>query len=55
MDNKIIDIILDRFDKLEEKVDKLMAAHWKQVGGVIVLSIIGGFLSSLLLAFIERS
>lgn len=40
MDNKLIDVILVKIDRLEEKVDRLLEFKWKIVGGTILASLI---------------
>ena len=65
MENRVIDIILnrldkietkadDRFTKIEEKVDKLLQFKFQIVGGTILASLILTGLFHLALALIER-
>ncbi len=53
MDKVVLQMILDRFDKLETKVDKLLEFKWKIVGGTILASLILTCLFQVVLAFIQ--
>lgn len=54
MDPKVVDIILARIDKMEEKIDRLLEFKWKIVGGTILASLVLTGLFQIVLAFIER-
>jgi hypothetical protein len=53
MDGKVVDIILQRLDKLEGKIDTLLEFKWKIVGGTIFASLLLTGIFQLCLAFIE--
>ncbi len=40
MDNQLFEIIMDRMDRIEKKVDKLVEFKWQIIGGGIVVSAI---------------
>jgi len=54
MENKVIDIILARMDKLENKIDVLIAFKWQIVGGSILASLILTVAFQLLNAWIKK-
>jgi hypothetical protein len=58
MDEKVIDIILSRIDRLEDefkaKMDILISSHWKRVGISIAASFIFSIIFGVVLALIER-
>lgn len=54
MNDKVVDIILDRMDKIESKLDQLLEFKWKVVGGTILASLVLTGLFQIVLAFIER-
>jgi hypothetical protein len=53
MDKVVLQMIFDRFDKLETKVDKLLEFKWKIVGGTILASLILTGLFQIVLALIQ--
>lgn len=55
VDNKILDIIINRMDKMEEKIDKLLEFKWKIVGGTIIASLILTTIFQIAIAMIERN
>lgn len=52
--DKVIDLFNERFNKLEDKVDMLIAAHYKRMGVAIAASFLFSLMFSLIVAFIER-
>jgi hypothetical protein len=54
MDNKLVDIILARLDKLEEKLDMLLEFKWKVVGGTLIMSLILTAVFQMFIALAER-
>ena len=39
-DEKLIDYLIDRIEKIDEKVDRLLQFKWQIIGGSVVLSAI---------------
>lgn len=54
MDRQILDIILNRMDKMETKIDILLEFKWKIVGGTILASLVLTCIFQLILAMIEN-
>ena len=40
MESKLIDVILNRIDKLESKIDVLIAFKYRIIGGTVIASLI---------------
>lgn len=40
MDEQLFEVIMQRFERLEEKVDKLLAFKWQIIGGSVLLSLL---------------
>lgn len=40
MDDKVYQLIIARMDRLEEKVDRLLAFKWQIIGGSLVASVV---------------
>ena len=55
MDSKIIDLIVSRMDKMEEKIDRLLAFKWQVVGGTVVVSLILTTIFQVVIAVLERN
>lgn len=47
-------LLWERFDRIETKVDMLLAQHWKRVGISIATSFIFSILFAIIIAFIEK-
>lgn len=54
MNDKVVDIILDRLDKIENKLDTLLNFKYKVIGGTILASLLITAVFQVCLAFIER-
>lgn len=39
MDNTIVDLINERMNRLEDKVDKILSFKWQIIGGATVISL----------------
>lgn len=53
MDATVVDIILARIDKLEDKVDKLLEFKWQIVGGTVLVSLLMTGVVQLLAVFVK--
>jgi len=47
-------LLWERFDRLEQKVDMLLASHWKRYGISVAASFIFSIIFAVIIAFIER-
>ena len=54
MDNKIVDMMNDRFDRIENKVDSLVEFKSIWMGKITVLSIVGAAIGSIGLSFLVK-
>lgn len=54
MEDKIVDIIISRLDKLEGKIDMLLAKDWKRAGAIMTVVIIFSIMFQVGLALIEH-
>ncbi len=54
MDDKMIDMITDRFDRLEDKVDALVEFKHTWLGRVSAMATVGTIGGSLLMAFVIK-
>lgn len=41
MDNQAFDLLKERLDRMENKIDELLEFKWKIIGGAFVLGMIG--------------
>jgi hypothetical protein len=53
MDNIALQMIIERVDRIENKVDTLLEFKWKVVGGTILASLVLTSIFQIVLAFIE--
>lgn len=54
MDNTVVEIILTRIDKMEEKIDRLLASDAKRTGISIAASFIFTVVFAIIIAIIEK-
>ncbi len=54
MDPTIINLLIQRLDKMETKIDMLLASHNKRIGISIAASFFFSTIIGIVIAFIER-
>lgn len=54
MDTQILNMIIERIDRIEQKVDHLLEFKWKAAGIAIAVGVITAASYQLFLAFIQR-